>query len=157
MLVAGGCKARAGGFVGFGYGVVAGNGFRAVAAAAYERFLSQPAAFVDFEQVNRNMLRTYLQNARDRFFPRFGRLLRKPSDQIHADVAKTRFAQNSRRRENIGSTMHAPRRLQFAVVKGLRTEADAIKSDRNPGLRFFGGNGFGVGFQSDFGRSHSRV
>jgi len=57
VLVSGVCEACTGGLVGFRHSVVTGNGFRAVAAAARERFLSQAAAFVNFEQVNGNVLR----------------------------------------------------------------------------------------------------
>src|SRR5271156_92952 len=85
------------------------------------------------------------------------RLLCEPRDQVHADVAKTGFAQTSRRCENVRATMHAAGGLQFAVSEGLHAEADAIESGSEPGLRFFGGDGFGVGFESDFGQSRACV
>ena len=70
VFVSGFCEASAGGFVGLGHGVVAGNGFGAIAAAARERFFSEAAAFINFQQINRNVFRANLQNALDRFFPR---------------------------------------------------------------------------------------
>ena len=48
--------------------------------------------------------------------------------------------------------MHAPRRLQFAVIERLHAQADAIESRRNPGARFFMGDGFRVSFQGHFGQ-----
>ena len=63
---------------------------------------------------------------------------------------------NLRRRENIRTTMHAPRGLQFAVVKRLHAQADAIESGRKPCPRFFGRDGFGIGFERDFGRRSRR-
>jgi hypothetical protein len=53
--------------------------------------------------------------------------------------------------------MHATPRLQLAIVKRLHTQADAIESGGNPGLRLRGSDGFRVCFKGDLrriGRAH---
>ena len=64
VLVAGVREPRARRFIRFGHRVVARNRLGAVTAAARERFFAEPAAFVNFQQVDGNVLGPNFQKAR---------------------------------------------------------------------------------------------
>ena len=147
MVVARRREARAGGLVKIGLRVVAWDRAGAVAAAAIERFLAQAAAFVDLEQVDRNVLGIEAQQFADGALPGFARLVREAGDQVHADVAKAGGAKDFDGAENIFAAVHAAGGLQFAIVKGLRAEADAVESGVKPGGGFDRRDRLGIGLE----------
>src|ERR1700675_4951154 len=151
VLVARGRETRAGGFVGIGDGIVRRDRFRAVARASRERFLAEAAAFVNFEHVDGNVLGADSQELAEGLLPRRTRLVREPGDEVHADVVEAGSTENARGFEDVGAAVHATGGLKFAIVEGLRTEADAVETSGKPSARFFGSDGFGIGFEGHFG------
>ena len=76
--------------------------------------------------------------------------MREARDQVHADIAKAGGAKRFDRAEDILAAVHAAGGLQFAIVKGLRAEADAIESGVEPGRGFDRRNRLGISLEGDF-------
>ena len=120
MLVTLEREPRAGRFVEVRDVVVARNLTCTVLRAARQRLLPQPAAFIDFEHVNRQMLGPQPRNLRHRFFPRLARLMRQSRNQVQGYVAEPGFAKQCDACKNVGAPMHPPARLQFRIAERLR-------------------------------------
>ena len=78
--------------------------------------------------------------------------MRKSGDQIAAEIAEARVAQNLRGAINIFATMHAAGGGQFAIFKSLDAHADAIEFGVAPSGGAVGRDGLGIGFERDFGQ-----
>ncbi len=72
-------------------------------------------------------------------------------DEVHADVCEAGAAENFVGGVNVRAAMHATGGLQFSVDEGLGAEADAVEASSEPCRGFFRGDGFGIGFEGDFG------
>ena len=121
-----------------------------VTFTALQNFQSQAASLVNFHHVDRYVLGPQFQQLFDRFLPTAIGLMRQSGNQIEAEIAKSRGAQNFRCLENIGATVHPARGAQFGVVEGLDAHADAVESSFPPRGCFFGGDGFRIGFERHF-------
>src|ERR1051325_11766694 len=84
-----------------------------------------------------------------RIWPRVWRLVRKPSDQIEADVSDACGVQDGHGAINISAAVHAADRFQLEVGERLHAETDAVDSCSSPGLRAFGLDGFRICLESD--------
>src|SRR5262249_14271369 len=87
----------------------------------------------------------------DGLFPGLARLIREADDEIHADVVDSGGAEDFGGGGDAGASVHAAGGLEFAVVKGLDAQADAIETCGEPGGGFFGCDGFGICLEGDLG------
>ena len=85
-----------------------------------------------------------------RLAPGLSRLLRKPGDQIEADIANPDVAKNFYGPIDIRAAMHATGGLQFFIHERLRSETDAVDSRYQPVDSFLDINGLRVRLQCYF-------
>src|SRR6266581_1070927 len=81
----------------------------AVLPPALQQLLAEPAALINLQQIDRNVLRPHRRQFFQRSPPAFLRLVRQPCNQIKADIPYPRLAQNRHRPINVRPAMHPPR------------------------------------------------
>src|SRR5712664_4260575 len=107
MFVACGIESLARQSIRLGHRVVGRNCGSGIFCAAAEEFAAQSAAFVDFEEINGNVLRRELNKLIERVAPAFRGLVRQASDQVETDIANANGTKNRNGAVNVGAAMHA--------------------------------------------------
>jgi len=95
------------------------------------------------------MLRPQGEQLRDRLIPTVVRLVRQTGNQVEADILETSIAKNLGRAIDVVAAVHAARRFQLIVLKGLHAHADAIESGLAPCGGLLRDDRFGIGFEGD--------
>src|SRR2546426_1758306 len=119
----------------------------AVLLTTLQQFLPKPAALINLQQINRNMLRRKHSQLIQRVPPALLRLVRQTRNQIKADVPYPRLAQNRHRAVNIRPPVHPPRRNQFLVHERLQPKTDPVNPRPHPSCCLFRLNGLRVRLQ----------
>jgi len=96
------------------------------------------AAFIDFKQINRHVLRRKLNQFIQRIAPAFRSLVRQSGNQVEADVLNSCGVKKGHRAIDITAAVHAASGFEFDVGKRLHTEADAIDSSAAQASAFAG-------------------
>src|SRR5271168_3742534 len=95
--------------------VFAGNIASTVAAAALQDFEPEAAALVNFQQIDRNVLRLQIRELIQRLPPTGGSLMREAGDEVKADVADSCGAQDRDGSVDVRAAVHAAGGNQFFV------------------------------------------
>ena len=95
--------------------VVSWEGADAVSCATSKYFPAEPAAFIEFEQVDGNVLRREGEQFVEGVVPALARLVRKPGNQIKTQVRDSGRAQQRHGAMNVIPAVHAPRGLEFRI------------------------------------------
>src|SRR6266403_5495325 len=119
----------------------------AIASPTLQQFLPQPAALVNLQQVNRNVLRRQRRQFLQRLPPTLFRLVRQPCNQVKADIPSARLAQDRNRTVNIRPPVHPARGNQFLVRERLQPKAHSVNSGAHPGRRLLSLNRLRVRLQ----------
>src|ERR1700674_64944 len=119
----------------------------AVSCPVLQHFPSQPASFINLQQVNRHVLRRKRAQFLERLPPAFFRLVRQTRNQIEADVSNSRLAQDRDSPINIRAPVQAPRRRQLFVRKRLHPKTYSSDSRPYPCRSFFRFNRFLIRLQ----------
>jgi hypothetical protein len=157
VFVSGSREVFAGKLIGVGHCVFVGDRAGVVAVSAGEGFFAEATAFVNFEQVYRDVRGVETQEFIERLAPRGGGLQRQAGDQVEADVFDSGCAEKLHGLRNIPLSVHAAGGLEFGVAEGLRAEADAVDSGGAPRRGVFRVDGFGVRFQGDFSQLAAKI
>src|SRR5437588_6686672 len=115
VVVAGTAQAFAGEFVRISHGIVGGNGRGGVTGAAGEEFAAEPAAFIDLEEIDRDVFGTQAQRLFDGVLPTWGCLMGQAGDEIEGDVVESFGAELSDRRKDICAAVQATCGFQFSI------------------------------------------
>src|SRR5260370_405356 len=119
----------------------------AVLPPAVQQLLPEPAALINLQQINRNMLRRQRRQFFQRLPPAFLRLVRQTRNQIKADIPNPRLAQYRNRPVNIRPPVHPPRRNQFPIHERLQPKTNPVDSRPDPSRRLLGLNSLRVRLQ----------
>ena len=122
-----------------------GNSPALYRAATRNRFAPQPAAFINLHHINRNVLRLEPHKTFNGIAPGIR--------QSDAAIPQSNPKSNSEIPQPAKSKPHAeisarrcmrPAAFNSSIIKRLRPQANAIKSRRQPSLRFFPRNRLGI-------------
>src|SRR6266702_596119 len=108
MPVTRGAQCRPRHFVKFRHLIFARHRSRAILPTSGQQRLPQPASFIHFQQIHGHMLRLERNQLRKRLFPTVFGLVRQSCDQIEADIANPRLAQNRHGPINVRAPVHTP-------------------------------------------------
>src|SRR5947207_6156162 len=110
------------------------------------------AAFVDFKEIDGNMLRRELNQFTQRAAPAFRCLVRQAGDEVKADVANASGVQDGNSAKDVSAAMHSAGGFELDVGERLNSKADSIDAGGGPGFGLGGLDRFGIGFQRDFAK-----
>src|SRR2546425_6689026 len=108
-------KLPAGCIVKLSHFVVSWEGAGAVSCATSKYFPAEPAFFIEFEQVDGNVLRREGEQFVEGVLPALARLVREPGNQIKTQVRDSGRAEQRHGAMNVILAVHAPRGLQFRI------------------------------------------
>ncbi len=112
---------------------------------------AEPAVFVDFEHINRDMRRIEAADPVERFTPTRFRLERETGDEVEIEVVESRCPESRDVGEYRPGAMLTPRLRQFAFHERLHAETDSIDSCVAPRRGFFRGDSAGCGLDRSLG------
>ena len=150
MPIPGALQEKTSGLVEFRHFIFAGQFPGAVAGPATQDFAAQMATPIDFEQIDRDVLRCQLRQLVERALPTLGGLVRETGDQIERDICDPRLAQDGARTVHIGGAVNATRGRELSVGKRLHAEADAVDPGAYPRRCLLRGDGLRIGLQRHF-------
>src|SRR5262245_40897152 len=113
--------------------------------------LGERRSGVDFEQVEREMLRLQFKRSIDVLLPTNERLSGQSGDQVETDVLETRGTQFMKRFQGVGGRMRSTQLCEFTVVERLRAEAGAVDAEISEHAKLIARDSPGIHLHRDFG------